>query len=55
MAISIKTAKDIKSLTILQKNPYQKSGRVSNTCYKIVVRKFPISKLKQNRAKKAKN
>ena len=26
----------------LQKTPSQKSGQVPNTCYKIVVRKFPI-------------
>ena len=39
----------------LQKTLSQKSGRVPNTCYKIVVRKFPIYKLKQKRAKKVKN
>ena len=26
----------------LQKTPSHKSGRIPNTCYKIVVRKFPI-------------
>ena len=33
----------------------QKSGGVLNTCYKMVVRKFPIYKLKQKTAKKVKN
>ena len=32
-----------------------KCGRVPNTCYKIVVVKFPVSKLKQKKAKKVKN
>ena len=40
---------------LLQKTASQKSGRVPNTCHKIVVRKYPIQKLKQKRAKKAKN
>ena len=39
----------------LQKAPLQKSGWVLNTYYKMVVRKFPICKLKQKRAKKVKN
>ena len=52
MEISAKTAKGIQSLTVFAKTPSQKSGWVLNTCYKIVVRKFPIYKLKQKRAKK---
>ena len=55
MEISAKTDKDLQSLTVFAKTPSQKSGRVPNTCYKIVVRKFPIYKLKQKRAKKVKN
>ena len=38
-----------------KRTPSQKSGRVPNTCYKIVVRKFPIYKLKQKRTKKVKS
>ena len=37
----------------LQKTPSQKSGWVPNTCHKTVVRKFPMYKLKQKRAKKS--
>ena len=55
MEISAKTAKDIQSLTIFAKTSSQKSGRVLNTCYKMVVRKFPIYKLKQKRTKKVKS
>ena len=39
----------------LQKTPSQMSGRVPNMCHKIVVRKFPIHKLKQKTTKKVKN
>ena len=38
-----------------QTTPSQKSGRAPNTCDKVVVRKFPMYKLKQKRAKKVKN
>ena len=37
------------------KAPSPDSNRVPNTCYKIVVRKFPVYKLKQKRAKNVKN
>ena len=53
--ISANIAKDFQSLTIFAKNFSQKSGQAPNTCYKIVVRKFPIYKLKQKGAKKVKN
>ena len=39
----------------LQKTPSQKSGWVPNTCHKVVVRKFPVYKLKEKAAKKVKN
>ena len=39
----------------LQKDPSQKSGGILNTCYKMVVTKFPIYKLKQKTAQKVKN
>ena len=39
----------------LPKTLSQKPGQVPNTCYKIVVRKFPIYKLKQKGTKKIKN
>ena len=55
MKITAKTAKELQSLTAFKKTPSQKSGRVPNTCYKIVVRKFPIYKLKQKKVKKVKN
>ena len=53
--ISAKTAKNIQSLTVFVKNSIPESDRVFNIYYKMVVRKFPIYKLKQNRAKKVKN
>ena len=53
MEIPTKTAKDLQQL-FLKKTLSQKFGRVSNTYYKIVVRKFTKYKLKQKRAKKAK-
>ena len=46
-------AKESQSLNIFQKTPSQKSSRVPNTCYKIVVRKFPIYKLKQKMTKRS--
>ena len=55
MAISAKTAKNFRLLTMFAKNTSQKSGRVPNTCYKIVVVKFPTYTLKQKRPKKVKN
>ena len=56
MYIYNQTAREFHSLTIFAKStPFQRSGRVPNTCYKIVVKKFPIYKLKQKRAKKIKN
>ena len=50
-----KTVKDLESLTVFAKSSSQKSGLVSDTYYKIVVIKFPIVKLKQNKAKKVQN
>ena len=38
----------------MQKTSSQNSGQVPNTCYKIVVRKFPICKVKQIWLKKLK-
>ena len=38
----------------MQETPSQKSGQVPNTCYKIVVRKFPINKLKKRGVNKLK-
>ena len=35
-------------------NPSQNSGRAPNMCDEIAVRKFPIYKLKQKKAKKVK-
>ena len=49
--ISAKTANELQLLTVLQKIPCHKSGRVPFTCYKIVVRKFSIYKLKQKNVK----
>ena len=54
METSAKIAKDFQLLTIFAKNSIQMSGWVPNTCYKIVVRKFPIYRLKQKWAKKLK-
>ena len=45
-----KIAKGFQLITIF----HSESGRVPNTFYKIVVRKFPIYKLKQKTAKKLK-
>ena len=39
----------------LLKTPSQKSDWFSNTCYKIVVRKFSMYKLKQKKAENVKN
>ena len=55
MAILGKIAQDIQFLTIFQKSPSQKSGGVHNPCYEIVVRKFPMYKLKQKNVKNVKN
>ena len=55
MEISAKKAKGIQLLTVCAKTPFQKSGWDPNKCWKMVVRKFPIYKLKQKRAKKVKN
>ena len=52
MEIFGKTVNDLESLTVFVKSSSQKSGLVSDTYYKIVVRKFPIVKLKQKKAKK---
>ena len=54
MEISAETAKDLQSVTVFEKTP-QKSGQVPNTCYKIIVRQFPIYNLKQKRVKKLKS
>ena len=50
MEIFGKTVNDLESLTVFAKSSSQKSGLVSDTCYKIVVRKFPIVKLKQKKS-----
>ena len=55
MEISAKAAKDFQSLSVFEKAPSQKSGRVPNTCYKMLVRKFPVYKAKQKRIKNVKN
>ena len=56
MEISEKTAKNIQPLICFwKKTPSQKSGGVLNTCYKMVVIKFLIYKLKQKTVKKIKN
>ena len=39
----------------MRKNSSQKSVQVCNTCHKMVVRKFPVYKLKQKGAKKFEN
>ena len=52
MELSAKLAKDFQSLTILAKKHYV---LWPNTCYKIVVRKFPIYNLKEKMAQKLKN
>ena len=50
-----KKPRSFQSFTTVAKTPSQKSDRFPNNCYKIVVRKFSIYKVKQMKAKRVKN
>ena len=56
MEISAKMTNKFQSLIIVsQKAPSEKSGWAPNTCYKIVVRRFFVYKLKQKMTKAVKH